>query len=179
MSIGDATADANSNFSDKQLNSPRQPCDVFIGTLRGQEVILPRVQKKRIHYTKRDREEYKKLRGEFNSKHRANFVRDLANDPKKIAQLKEAGLTDAEIGMMRDGKIPQGWQVHHKIPLDDGGTNDPSNFVLIKNDPAHLTLTRAQDELVGDLEVGQTREVDFPIPDGFIYPPHVDLVVSE
>ncbi|MGG1688404.1 HNH endonuclease signature motif containing protein [Pseudalkalibacillus sp. NRS-1564] len=30
-----------------------------------------------------------------------------------------------------------GYQVHHKLPLDDGGNNDLSNLILIKNDPNH------------------------------------------
>ena len=67
--------------------------------------------------------------------------------------------------------MPQGWQVHHKLPLDDGGTNSFDNLVLIKNDPHHIALTNAQRTLVGDLAVGQSRQVDFPIPRGFVYPP--------
>ena len=39
--------------------------------------------------------------------------------------------------MKEYGLVPDGWQVHHKIPLDQGGTNDVENLVLIKNDPYH------------------------------------------
>lgn len=142
----------------------------FIGKLRGKRVELPSVKTKRIRYTKRSREDYRALRREFDSRKRDEFVKGLADDPKKAEALKQAGLTDAEIKHMKDGEIPEGWQVHHKLPLDNGGTNDPSNLVLIKTDPSHLVITNAQDDLVGGLAVGQTRTVDFPVPDGFVYP---------
>jgi hypothetical protein len=65
---------------------------------------------------------------------------------------------------------PDGYQVHHKLPLDDGGTNDFDNLVLIKNDPYHKALTNAQKALTRDMKPGQTIEVDFPAPEGFMYP---------
>ena len=86
-------------------------------------------------------------------------------------QLRAAGFNDADIALVRQGKVPQGWQVHHKKPLDDGGDNSFDNLVLIKNDPYHQAITNEQKRLVGDLQPGDTRAVDFPLPQGSIYPP--------
>jgi hypothetical protein len=55
--------------------------------------------------------------------------------------------------------------------LDDGGTNNIDNLVLIKNDPYHQVITNAQDKLTGALNSGDTRIIRFPVPDGIIYPP--------
>jgi uncharacterized protein len=143
----------------------------YRATLRGQEVVLDGVRATPVNYVKRDRESYQALRSAFESGARADFARSLTSSPENLAALRRAGLDDAAIARLAEGGIPQGWQVHHKLPLDDGGTNAFDNLVLIKNDPYHLALTNAQRSLVGDLAVGGSRQVDFPIPDGIVYPP--------
>ncbi len=98
-------------------------------------------------------------------------MKDLVTDDAKLTQLRNAGLTDVDIQKLTDGFVPTGYQVHHKIPLDGGGTNDFSNLVLIKNDPYHKVITNTQKSLTSELEVGQTITLDdWPIPEGFIYP---------
>lgn len=144
---------------------------VYRGTVRGQTVELRGVDAVPVNYVKRDRVEYQALRNTFDSKVRGDFLRDLASDPAKVDALRRAGLDQAAIDRIASGRVPQGWQVHHKLPLDDGGTNSFDNLVLIRNDPHHIALTNAQRTLVGDLGVGQSRQVDFPIPRGFVYPP--------
>lgn len=144
---------------------------VYRGTVRGQTVELRGVDAVPVNYVKRDRVEYQALRNTFDSKVRGDFLRDLASDPAKVDALRRAGLDQTAIDRIASGRVPQGWQVHHKLPLDDGGTNSFDNLVLIRNDPHHIALTNAQRSLVGDLGVGQGRQVDFPIPRGFVYPP--------
>ena len=124
----------------------------------------------RIAYTKRDPAATARLRGEFDGTARKQFLQDLASDPAKVARLKQSGLTDAQINAMRDGVVPQGYQVHHKLPLDDGGTNAGSNLVLIQNEPFHKVITNEQNSLTRGMQPGETRQLDFPVPDGFIYP---------
>jgi len=153
-------------------SAPTSGGDTFTGTLRGARVELPGVTVRSISYTKRSGDELRALRNAFDSTERAGFVRSLANDPAKVARLREAGLTDGQIRMLADGKIPQGWQVHHKLPLDDGGTNDYSNLVLIKNEPYHKVITNAQNAATRGMTEGQTRLIEeWPIPPGFVYPP--------
>lgn len=153
-------------------SAPTSGGDTFTGTLRGSRVELPGVSVRSISYTKRSGDELRALRSAFDSTERAGFVRSLANDPAKVARLREAGLTDDNIRMLADGKIPQGWQVHHKLPLDDGGTNDYSNLVLIKNEPYHKVITNAQNAATRGMAEGETRLIEqWPIPPGFVYPP--------
>lgn len=143
---------------------------VYQGTVGGKPVELPNVGTVNVNYVKRDRAEYTQLRKDFDNGIRADFAQSLVATPEGLAAAKRAGLDDAAIARLQDGKIPQGYQVHHKLPLDDGGTNDFDNLVLIQNSPYHTALTNAQRELVGDLPVGGSREVDFPVPEGTIYP---------
>lgn len=67
--------------------------------------------------------------------------------------------------------VPNGYQVHHKIPLDGGGTNSFDNLILIKNEPYHKVITNTQKTLTSSLHEGDTVTLEnWPIPDGIIYP---------
>jgi hypothetical protein len=141
-----------------------------VGRLKGKEVLLKNIMEKEITYTKRDRQEFKQLRNKFNSSVRKNFLQDLVNDEKKVKQLFDAGLTETDIKNLKNGLVPDGYQVHHKLPLDDGGTNDFENLILIKNDPYHKVLTNSQRDLTKGLKVGDSININWPLPEGFIYP---------
>ncbi|GEM_PF-3123802 len=132
-------------------------------TLRGIDI-------KDLHYVERPDEEQQELRKQFDSKYRKQFLKNTAGNPDNLETLKKAGLTDRDIQMMQNGKVPPGYQVHHKIPLDDGGTNDFSNFVLIKNDPPHKAITNYQMHLVKGIHDGGSPDLKWPVPPGFIYP---------
>lgn len=157
-------------------NPTLKPPSRYVGKLGSKKVTLEGVSTKRIDYLKRPRTQYAELRKQFDAGARQRFLKDMANDPRQLQALEEAGIDNSGLQRMRDGRVPEGWQVHHKIPLDDGGTNDPSNLVLIKNNPAHQVLTNAQSSLVGDLTEGQMRSVDFPVPEGQVYPPNPSMV---
>lgn len=148
-----------------------QDCPIYRGRLRGQAVDLPGVDEIPTNYTKRARADYADLRRDFDRTGRADFARNLASTDEGVTALRNAGIDDAGIARLRNGQIPAGYQVHHKLPLDDGGTNAFENLVLIKNEPYHKALTNAQRSLVGNLPVGSTRKVNFPVPRGSIYPP--------
>ncbi|WLR42628.1 HNH endonuclease signature motif containing protein [Bacillus carboniphilus] len=141
-----------------------------IGKLKGENILLKGIREKDITYTKRPREEFKQLRNKFNSSVRKNFLLDLTKSDKKIKILLNAGLSKTDINDMKNGFVPEGYQVHHKLPLDDGGTNDFSNLILIKNDPYHKVLTNSQRTLTRGIKVGDSIIIKWPIPKGFVYP---------
>jgi len=41
----------------------------------------------------------------------------------------------------------------------------------MKNDPFHKTITNYQNDLIRGMQPGEVRTFDYPIPEGFIYPP--------
>lgn len=143
----------------------------FVGMLKGKPVTLPNVKVHTIQYTKRNADELTKIRNVFNTTERKKFLKELVTDDAKLTQLRKAGLSDLDIQKLSDGFVPTGYQVHHKIPLDGGGTNDFSNLVLIKNDLYHKVIKNAQKSLTSGLEAGKTVKLDdWPILEGFIYP---------
>ena len=145
--------------------------DDYVGILKGEKVTLPYVKSQKIQYTKVRTENLAQIRKAFNATGRKEFVKFLSNDENMLQQLKKAGLSDIDIQKMKDGYVPTGYQVHHKIPLDGGGTNSFDNLVLIRNDPYHKVITNTQNSLTSGLDAGQTKTIDnWPIPDGYIYP---------
>ncbi|MFL0474635.1 T7SS effector LXG polymorphic toxin [Priestia sp. 179-F W1.4 NHS] len=144
--------------------------DYFIGTLKGEKIHLNGVKVEEIIYTKRLPEETAKLRKKFNSSIRKNFLKEFANDSVRVKYLREAGLGEGDIARMKDGLNPKGWQVHHNLPLDDGGTNAFTNLVLIKNDPYHKAVTNQQNSLTRGLAPKQSKTIDWPMFEDDVYP---------
>lgn len=143
----------------------------FTWKLRGEDIVLRNVKLKEIEYIKRSTDELNILRKEFNSSIRKKFIEDLSNN---IDYLKKIGFSDIDILKMRNGRVPNGWQVHHKLPLDDSGTNSFDNLVLIKNEPYHKVITNYQNSFSRNLEIGEIKKIDWPIPEGKIYPKGVE-----
>ncbi|GFH43439.1 hypothetical protein Hs30E_19900 [Lactococcus hodotermopsidis] len=148
------------NFDDKGFN----------GKLRGDKQSLPDVNSEKISYVKRSPSEAAKLRREFDSKVKSEFLKDLSQD---VERLTEAGLSSEDIKALSMGQPPGQfgeWQVHHQLPLDDSGTNDFSNLVLIKNEPYHKVITNYQTVVKKGLGIGEERIVDWPMIEAPIYP---------
>lgn len=144
--------------------------EIFNGILRGVKIELPNVIIQRTKIYKVSDDILKSLRNAFNNSIRGKFASSLVDDPIKLESLRKAGLNENDILRLSDGKIPIGWQVHHKLPLEFGGDNSFDNLVLIKNDPYHKVLTNAQRELSSQLSEGDELIADWPFPDGFVYP---------
>ena len=77
--------------------------------------------------------------------------------------------------MASGGKVPAGYQVHHRLPLDDGGTNDADNLILIRNDVEHRAVHgryNPGENLIYKTGHGATVTVAMPIPPkgAVIYP---------
>lgn len=51
------------------------------------------------------------------------------------------GFSDIGILKLKNRNFPTGYQDHHKLPLNDGGTNALDNLVLIQNEPYHKVFT--------------------------------------
>ncbi|AQL39846.1 PAAR domain-containing protein [Pseudomonas syringae] len=151
---------------------PKQREPSFTGVLRGKEYELPGVWTENMAYTKRAPADARLLRNEFDSRIRGSFLKSISDTPENISALKNSGLSDAEIGNIKTGKLPnEDWQVHHIKPLDDGGTNSFENLVLIKNEPYHKVLTNFQNSFTRTLTPGESKIVDWPMINGNIYPP--------
>ncbi|MBD1895741.1 SBBP repeat-containing protein [Coleofasciculus sp. FACHB-129] len=142
----------------------------FNGVLKRVKVELPDILIKRIAITKVPKSVYDALRNKFNNSVGRKFAMSLGSDPNKLDTLRKAGLNDADILRLSKGNRPDGWEIHHKLPLKIGGNNSFDNLVLIKKHPHHKVLTNAQDDLSRQMSEGDELVVDWPSPEGFIYP---------
>ena len=140
------------------------------GPLRGNQVALPGFHNIQLQYTKRAEPDLIALRNKFNSSVRKNFLKKTCSDPHTLAQLKQAGFSDEDIEEIAKGIQPADYQVHHKLPLDDGGDNNFDNPVLIKNEPYHKAITNLQNTTTRGMQPGQNRTIKWPVCPGIIYP---------
>lgn len=109
----------------------------------------------------------KKVRQDFNNYARREFIVWLAITQTDV--LASAGIGPAEIAAMKkNGNVPSGYEVHHKLPIAGGGDNNPSNLILIRVD-VHDSIHAALDPQVAGLKEGQRREVRLPRPEGVFY----------
>jgi hypothetical protein len=132
-------------------------------TLRGVDHTIPDWHMQEINYTKRTNAAREALRADFNKTVRKDFVKDLAEN--HAGELRRAGISEDDIAIMANGRVPDGYQVHHLLPLDDGGTNATSNLALIKNDPDHMLITGYQKAQTKGISAGETRQLEWPMPD--------------
>jgi 5-methylcytosine-specific restriction endonuclease McrA len=168
------------------ITYPRVDGVVFIhgAFQRGDSIYLPRKGAKKIlqyagwefrgiEFRKRSEPERIYLRREFNRIARSAFLAGLATHRR--AKLLDGGLTEAEVEAMLDGEVPDRYEVHHILPLDDGGTNAFDNLILIRKSCEHTALTAYQNAFAKNLDVSQSVCVDYPVPCGdreyAIYPP--------
>jgi hypothetical protein len=126
-----------------------------------------------VIWKKRETLERERLRKEFNNKIRAKFLKSLA---KNKEELINRGMSEKDIQNMQKGNAPKNYQVHHKIPLDDGGTNDLNNLVLLQNAPYHEAIhSSLQDyqKQIMVLNVGEVLTLSYPVPapGATIWPP--------
>ena len=68
------------------------------------------------------------MRKSFNKNGRKKFLKRLGKD---VDALKRDGFNDNQIKDIQAGKVPTGFEVHHKKPLFRGGNNSSSNLDLV------------------------------------------------
>jgi len=93
---------------------------------------------------------------------RDTFIKDLGNN--HVAELEKAGFSPSQVKSARAGFIPNDWEVHHVIGLGQGGSNDQSNLLLIKNDKHALITGQQNSAMAGMVLNGKPHEVDVLLP---------------
>ncbi|WP_172513334.1 HNH endonuclease signature motif containing protein [Enterobacter roggenkampii] len=136
----------------------------FLGKTKNTKVFLQNVKVEQINYLRRPRDEYLSLRKEFDNTVRKNFMKSLSVEPGI-----DHYFNTSQIELMAHGGVPDSWQVHHKLPLDDGGDNSFGNLILIQTKPYHNALTGAQKSVTKDLMPGQSIDTLWPMPNGTFF----------
>lgn len=136
----------------------------YLGTYKGEKNLLQNIDVVKMDYIKRSAAERTALRNQFD-KVKKSFLREISDNPDVRSRLSSDDLT-----RMTQGNNPVNWDVHHKLPLDDSGTNDFSNLVLISKSPEHAMFTTAQQKISRSIAAGGPTQVLWPVPKGVIYP---------
>ena len=157
---------AKTNIESGKMDFKFLPGDIFVCKFKDSSESLSGISRIKIDYVKRNPEEVKELRHEFVRSKREEFLKDLGANHEE--ELKQKGFSEDEINMIKVGELPPGYQVHHKEPLDDSGTNDVSNLVLIAEHP-HLIITAYQNRITKGIKVGDCKTFDWPDIKGNIY----------
>ncbi|MCK7133999.1 HNH endonuclease [Enterobacter bugandensis] len=137
----------------------------YLGKVRGKTKLLNNIEVKEINYVKRDPSETMFLRKEFNNIVRKKFLNQLSNS-SDAANVFEP----SDLFKMSKGTAPDGWGVHHKLPLDDGGTNAFDNLSLVEKEPFHKVLTNMQRTSTRGMLPGESKVTPWVMPTGSIYP---------
>jgi hypothetical protein len=129
----------------------------------------------RIPYLRKaDRTVYKRERKDDFPKMRKAWLMRIA--VANAAELEGAGISREDIDRMAaTGKPPEGYQVHHRLPLDDGGTNAFDNLILMRDDVEHRAVHgyyNPGEQRIDQLKYGEQGEVALPLPpaDTVVYP---------
>lgn len=150
--------------------APNNASYTFKGGKRAGQTVDFGVPERKFKFVKQSEETLAKLRSDF-EKMKPDWIKHIATNKDSVAALKKAGLSDAEIAKMAStGRPPAGYQVHHIDPLDGGGKNVTSNFILAKQDPQHLALTATHNTQTAALNVGESADIVLPKLDGIIFP---------
>lgn len=131
----------------------------------------------RMEYTVPTMEDRKKMRKAFDGNwkkgiegERAKFLKYLAKHHEKEL-VDRLGLTKTDINRMKRGIGVKGYNVHHKLPIHGGGTNDFSNLILVPvfpHDQIHQDVMNPQ---VSGMVAGETRSILVPFSGEMIYNP--------
>lgn len=136
----------------------------YLGKIRGESKFLHNLEVKEINYVKRESAEAALMRKEFNNVVRKSFLHQMASSSEAAAVFNSS-----DILKMRQGAVPDGWNVHHKLPLDDSGDNSFDNLALIENEPFHKVLTGMQRQATKGMVPGESRIIPWVIPATSIY----------
>lgn len=136
----------------------------YLGKIRGESKFLHNLEVKEINYVKRESAEAALMRKEFNNAVRKSFLHQMASSSEAAAVFNSS-----DILKMRQGAVPDGWNVHHKLPLDDSGDNSFDNLALIENEPFHKVLTGMQRQATKGMVPGESRIIPWVMPATSIY----------
>jgi len=132
---------------------------------------------------KLNRQQYKFEREKEFKAVRSAWIREIGT--KQATELEAAGFSQVDIArMVETGKPPPGYEVHHRMPLDDGGTNAYDNLILMRNDVEHRAVHgyyNPGEQRIKRMSYGEDGDVALPMPPGdtIVYPNIAKGYISE
>ena len=123
---------------------------------------------KEVQWTVPDKQERKARRRAFNSV-RTEFLKHIGKNMEPA--LRALGMTDKQIKQVKSGSAPNGFNVHHKLPIHGGGKNEFSNLILMPIPPHDDLHHKVMDPQVAQMQTGDSKKVVIPWTDDMVYVP--------
>lgn len=121
---------------------------------------------KEVQWTVPDKKERKRKRHQFDSV-REEFLKYVGQNMEK--ELRDMGMTDKQIEQVQKGSAPNGYNVHHKLPIHGGGKNEFSNLILMPIKPHDELHHKVMDPQVAQMQGGDSKKVIIPWTDDMVY----------
>ena len=121
---------------------------------------------KEVEWTVPDKKTRKHRRGAFD-KVRTEFLKYIGETMEPA--LRDLGLTDKQIQQIKKGVAPNGYNVHHKLPIHGGGKNEFSNLILMPIKPHNELHQKVMDPQVAQMQTGESKKVVIPWTDAMVY----------
>lgn len=106
-------------------------------------------------------------RDDFKKNVRPAFLKYIADNCE--AQLRKLGVTDAGLLRMRNGFGVNGFNVHHKLPIHGGGTNDFSNLIFMPIPPHDELHNKVINPQIKNLDTRSGVTIKLPWRDGMVW----------
>lgn len=84
---------------------------------------------KEVEFKMPPKGEREEMREQFKKEVRPSFLKYVAEHFPD--ELRAMGISDAGLATMRKGYSVNGYNVHHKLPIHGGGTNDFKNLIIM------------------------------------------------
>ena len=121
---------------------------------------------KEVEWTVPDSKTRKRRRSAF-GKVREEFLKHIGATMEPA--LRDMGLTDKQIEQVKKGTAPNGYNVHHKLPIHGGGQNVFSNLILMPIKPHDELHHKVMDPQVAQMQTGDSKKVMIPWTDDMVY----------
>lgn len=88
---------------------------------------------KEVEFKSPPKKQREAMREQFKKEVRPAFLKYVAQHFEK--ELRAMGISDTGLATMRKGYSVNGYNVHHKLPIHGGGTNDFKNLIIMPIKP--------------------------------------------
>ena len=131
---------------------------------------LPNMALKEVNYISLTINKKNELRRGF-KRARRDFLRYIAY--YNVSELKDAGMEERGLQILKKGKVPENFDVHLKVPFEYGGTNDFSNLIFIQTHPFHDDIHKFVDMQTTSQPLGcRLSKLYIPVAEGRVYVPN-------
>jgi len=130
---------------------------------------LPNMELKEVEFTALATNKKNEMRRGF-KRARRDFLRYIAY--YNVSELKDAGIDERGLQILKKGKVPENFDVHLKVPFEYGGTNDFSNLIFIQTHNFHDDIHRFIDMQTTSQPLGcRLSKLYIPVAEGRVYVP--------